>query len=24
LDLVPPPDVRAQLEAFAVTVCRGG
>jgi hypothetical protein len=23
-DLVPPPDVRAQLEAFAVTVCRGG
>jgi hypothetical protein len=23
-DLVPPPDVRAQLETFAVTSCRGG
>jgi hypothetical protein len=23
-DLVPPPDVRAQLETFAVTACRGG
>jgi hypothetical protein len=23
-DLVPPPEIRAQLEAFAVTSCRGG
>jgi hypothetical protein len=23
-DLVPPPDVRTQLETFAVTSCRGG